>query len=34
VVAAGGRYMIDAWIEPDDALERRRSDGGRGESKK
>ena len=34
VVAAGGRYMIDAWIEPDDALARRRSDGGRGESKK
>ena len=34
VVAAGGRYVIDAWIEPDDALERRRSDGGRGEGKK
>ena len=34
VVAGGGRYMIDAWIEPEDALERRRSDGGRGEQKK
>jgi benzoylformate decarboxylase len=34
VVAAGGRYMIDAWIEPEDALERRRSDGGRGDQKK
>jgi thiamine pyrophosphate-dependent acetolactate synthase large subunit-like protein len=34
VVAAGGRYCIDAWIEPEDALERRRSDGGRGEQKK
>jgi benzoylformate decarboxylase len=34
VVAAGGRYCIDAWIEPEDALERRRSDGGRGDQKK
>ncbi|MCZ6638288.1 MAG: thiamine pyrophosphate-binding protein [Alphaproteobacteria bacterium] len=34
VVAAGGRYMIDAWIEVEDALERRRTDGGRGEGDK
>jgi benzoylformate decarboxylase len=33
VVAAGGRYMIDAWIEKDDAVGRRSSDGGRGEKK-
>ena len=31
VLAKGGRFMIDAWIEPDDALARRRQDGGRGE---
>ncbi len=33
IVAAGGRYVIDAWIEPDDAMARRGSDGGRGENK-
>lgn len=33
VVAAGGRYIIDAWIEPEEALERRRADGGRGEGR-
>jgi benzoylformate decarboxylase len=33
IVAAGGRYMIDAWTEKDDAVGRRSSDGGRGEGK-
>ncbi len=33
VVAAGGRYVIDAWVAPDDPAERRRSDGGRGAKK-
>ena len=33
IVAAGGRYMIDAWTEKDDAVGRRSSDGGRGENK-
>jgi benzoylformate decarboxylase len=33
IVAAGGRYMIDAWIEKDDAVGRRAADGGRGENK-
>ncbi len=32
VVAKGGRYIIDAWIEKDDAVGRRSSDGGRGEN--
>jgi benzoylformate decarboxylase len=31
IVAKGGRFMIDCWVEPDDALARRRADGGRGE---
>ena len=31
VVAAGGRYVIDAWVAPDDPAERRRSDGQIGE---
>jgi len=29
IVAAGGRYLIDAWIEKDDAVGRRAQDGGR-----
>ncbi len=34
VVAKGGRFMIDAWIEPDDAGDRRGGDGGREQKKK
>ncbi len=34
IVAGGGRYLINAWIEPDDAVARRSSDGGRGEQQR